>query len=67
MFGRYLIRTGAIESVWASPLGKSLNDRLAANADISVHRTPDDAEQECQRTQAFLDRRHRYKLAQGFC
>jgi uncharacterized protein (UPF0332 family) len=66
MFGRHLIRSGAIEPMWASNLGESLDDHLAADYDVSTCFTSDDARQECQRTQAFLDRIRRYLLAQGF-
>ena len=65
MFGRYLIRSGAIEPTWASNLGESLDDRLAADYDVSTRCTADDASQECQRTRAFLDRIRRYLRVQG--
>jgi hypothetical protein len=60
MFGRHLIRSGAIEPIWATHLGESLDDRLAADYDVSLRCTADDATQECQRTRAFLDRIRRY-------
>ena len=66
MFGRYLIRSGAIEPTWASNLGESLDDRLAADYDVSTRCTADDASQECQRTRVFLDRIRRYLRVQGF-
>jgi uncharacterized protein (UPF0332 family) len=66
MFGRHLIRSGAIEPMWASNLGESLDDRLAADYDVSTRCTADDASQECQRTRAFLDRIRRYLRVQGF-
>jgi uncharacterized protein (UPF0332 family) len=66
LFGRHLIHSGAIEPMWASNLGESLDDRLTADYDVSTYFTADDASQECQRTQAFLDRIRRYLLAQGF-
>ena len=66
MFGRHLIRSGTIEPMWASHLGESLDDRLAADYDVSTGFTADDAGQECQRARAFLDRIRRYLHAQGF-
>ena len=66
MFGRHLIRSGAIEPIWATNLGESLDDRLAADYDVSTRCTADDARQECQRTWAFLDRIRRYLRVQGF-
>ena len=65
MFGLHLIRSGEIESMWSSNLGESLDDRLAADYDASVFFSSAEASQECQRTRAFLDRIHRYLLAQG--
>ena len=38
---------------------------LAADYDASASFSSEDASQECQRTRAFLDRIHRYLLAQG--
>jgi uncharacterized protein (UPF0332 family) len=66
MFGRHLIRSGAIEPRWASNLGESLDDRLAADYDVNTRCTADEASQECQRTRAFLDRIRRYLCVQGF-
>jgi uncharacterized protein (UPF0332 family) len=43
LFGRHLIRSGAIEPMWASNLGESLDDRLAADYDVSTYFTADDA------------------------
>jgi uncharacterized protein (UPF0332 family) len=65
MFGLHLIRSGEIESTWASNLGESLDDRLAADYDASVSFSSAEASQECQRTCAFLDRIHCYLLAKG--
>jgi hypothetical protein len=66
MFGRPLIRSGAIEPIWATHLGESLDDRLAADYDVSTRCTADDTSQECQRTRTFLDRIRRYLRVQGF-
>ena len=66
MFGRHLIRSGAIEPIWASNLGESLDDRLAADYDVNTRCTANEASQECQRTRAFLDRIRRYLHVQGF-
>ena len=66
MFGRHLIRSGAIEPIWATHLGESLDDRLAADYDVNIRCTADDASQECQRTRAFLDRIRRYLRVQEF-
>ena len=65
MFGLHLIRSGEIEPMWSSNLGESLDDRLAADYDASISFSSEEASQECQRTRAFLDRIHRYLLAQG--
>ena len=65
MFGLHLIRSGAIESMWSSNLGESLDDRLAADYDANASFSSAEASQECQRTRAFLDRIHRYLVAKG--
>jgi len=56
MFGLHLIRTGDIERAWARHLGEILDDRLAADYDVEMEFTPEEASQACQHAGAFLDR-----------
>ena len=56
MFGLHLIRTGEIERAWASHLGEILDDRLAADYDVEMEFTSEEAVEACQRARAFLER-----------
>ena len=66
MFGLHLIRTGKIEREWATHLGESLGDRLAADYDPEVTFTQVEARHECRQTRQFLGRIRRHLLDQGF-
>ena len=66
MFGLHLIRSGAIEPEWSEHLGESLDERLAADYDVGISYSPDQATEECERAQDFLARIRRYLLANGF-
>jgi len=66
MFGLHLIRTSAIEKVWASHLGEILDDRLAADYDVETEFTSEEAGQACQRARAFLDRIQHYLRTKDF-
>jgi uncharacterized protein len=66
MFGLHLIRTGEIERAWASHLGEILDDRLAADYDVEMEFTSEEAAQACQRARAFLDRIQHYLLTKDF-
>ena len=66
LFGRYLIRPGAIEREWASHLGEMLDDRLAADYDVETECTAEEADQACQQARAFLDRIRSYLLTKDF-
>jgi uncharacterized protein (UPF0332 family) len=50
MFGLHLIRTGEIEGQWASSLGEILDDRLAADYDVEMIFSLEDASRACQQT-----------------
>jgi uncharacterized protein (UPF0332 family) len=66
MFGLHLIRTGDIERAWASHLGEIQDDRLAADYDVEMKFTSEEAAQACQRPRAFLDRIQHYLFTQDF-
>jgi uncharacterized protein (UPF0332 family) len=65
MFGLHLIRSGAIEAEWAAHLGRSLEERLAADYDTEALFSADDAEEECRRARKFIARIRRYLLNNG--
>ena len=66
MFGLHLVRTGQVEPEWASFLGESLDNRLAADYDSEVAFSAREAAQETRRARRFLSRMRRYLLANGF-
>lgn len=66
MFGLHLIRTGEIEREWASHLGEILDDRLAADYDVEMEFTSEEAAQACQHARAFLNRIQTYLLTKDF-
>ena len=66
MFGLHLVRTGQVEPEWASFLGESLDDRLAADYDSAVSVSAAEAARETRRSRRFLSRMRRYLLAHGF-
>jgi len=65
LFGLHLIRAGEIEAEWSTHLSEGLDDRLAADYDTEVSFSQEEARQECQRSQEFLHRIHRYLLTNG--
>jgi hypothetical protein len=66
MFGLHLVRTGHVEPEWASFLGESLDDRLAADYDSAISVSAPEAARETRRSRRFLSRMRRYLLANGF-
>jgi hypothetical protein len=66
MFGLHLVRTGEVEAEWASWLGESADDRLAADYDSSVSVSDEEAREDVRRARRFLNRIRRYLLAKGF-
>ena len=66
LFGQHLILTGAIEREWAKPLGGSLDDRMAADYDTATFFTQTEAQRECRRARAFVERIRRYLITCGF-
>jgi uncharacterized protein len=65
MFGLHLVKSGAIERAWSSPLAESLDDRLAADYDPEVAYSQRDARRECTQARKFLGRIRQYLLGQG--
>ena len=66
MFGKHLIRTGAIERTWSKQLAASLDDRLAADYDAAMFFSDAEARRECGSARAFVGRIRRYLLTCGF-
>lgn len=66
MFGLHLVRTGEVEPEWASCLGESLDDRLAADYESGVSVSTGEAQREVRRARRFLMRIRQYLLTKGF-
>ena len=66
LFGKHLIRTGAIERTWSKQLAASLDDRLAADYDAATFFSTAEARRECRSARAFVGRIRRYLLTCGF-
>jgi uncharacterized protein (UPF0332 family) len=66
LFGQHLILTGAIERAWAKQLAGSLDDRLAADYDSAMFFTQTEAQSECRRARAFVERIRLYLATCGF-
>lgn len=66
LFGLHLIRSGVIEAEWSAHLGRSLEERLAADYDAEAMFSAKEAKYECQRARKFVGRIRRYLLANGF-
>lgn len=66
MFGLHLVRTGEIEPEWASYLGESLDDRLAADYESGISVSTGESRRETHRARRFLARIRRYLRANGF-
>lgn len=66
MFGLHLIRSGEIEPEWASHLGQSLDDRLAADYNPQIVFSGDEARETCRLSRQFVRRIRRYLLSKGF-
>ena len=65
MFGLHLVKAGEIESEWSAYLTESLDDRLAADYDVEIAFSRQEARSECRRTGEFLKRIKRYLLKNG--
>ena len=65
LFSLHLVRPGAIEAEWASYLGESADDRVAADYDPSVWVSPEEAVEDVHRSRRFLSRIRTYLLANG--
>ena len=65
MFGLHLIRPGEIEPEWATYIGETLDDRLAADYNVNVSVTLREARENCRRSRRFLSRIRRYLLDKG--
>lgn len=66
LFGLHLIRSGELEKEWAGHLGKTSDDRLAADYDAEVTFSEKEARQECRRARHFIRRVRSYLLQKGF-
>ena len=66
LFGKHLIRTGAVERTWSKQLAASLDDRLAADYDAATFFSTAEARRECGSARAFVGRIRRYLLTCGF-
>lgn len=62
MFGLHLVKAGEIETEWSAYLTESLDDRLAADYDVEISFSRQEARSECRRTGEFLKRIKRYLL-----
>ena len=60
-----LVRAGEIETEWSAYLTESLDDRLAADYDVEISFSRQEARSECRRTGEFLKRIKRYLLKNG--
>lgn len=65
MFGLHLVKAGEIEPEWSAYLTESLDDRLAADYDVEISFSRQEAISECRRTGEFLKRIKRYLLKNG--
>jgi uncharacterized protein (UPF0332 family) len=66
MFGLHLIKPGEIEAEWSTPLGETLDERLAADYDPDVSFSAQEARASCREARAFVGRIRRYLLEKGF-
>ena len=65
LFGKHLVLSGDIEQRWATYLGASMDERLAADYDTEASFAAEDARQECERARAFVERIRHYLLSSG--
>ena len=65
MFGKCLVRTGAIEKEWAGHLHAGVDQRVGADYDASAIFTADHAAVECDRAGRFVERMRGYLLSRG--
>jgi hypothetical protein len=65
LFGLHLIQTGEIEREWAASLAESLDDRLAADYDVEITFSSEEAEEECHRAKDFQKRIRQYLVSKG--
>lgn len=66
LFGLHLIRSGAIEKEWAASLAHTFDDRIAADYDVEISFSIEEAREECKRVKAFQKRIRQYLISQGF-
>ena len=65
LFGKHLILSGDIERHWATYLGASMDDRLAADYDTGASFSAEDARGECERARGFVERIRQDLLLHG--
>lgn len=65
LFGLHLVKPGEIEPKWSAYLVESLDDRLAADYDVEISFSKEEARSECRRSREFLNRVKRYLLKKG--
>jgi len=66
LFGLKLIKSCELDSEYAGYLGKTADERLAADYDVEVTFTEKQAREESQRAQQFVRRIRRYLREKGF-
>ena len=66
LFGLHLIQTGAVEREWAAVLAHTLDDRLAADYDVEISFSREEAREECGRAKSFQKRMRQYLISQGY-
>src|SRR5436190_15366911 len=60
MFGLHMVRSGEIEPEWAAYLAEGLDDRLAADYNVLINVSENEARENCGRARRFLNRIRRY-------
>ena len=65
MFGLHLVQAGEIEREWPAYLAEGPDDRLGADYDATVQFSEEEANAECARATAFLERMRTYLLQKG--
>ena len=66
LFGLHLIQSGSIEKDWAANLAHTFDDRIAADYDVEISFSQEEAREECERAKGFQKRMRQFLIAQGF-
>lgn len=65
LFGLHVVQAGLVETEWGTYLGESSEARLTAYYDVETQLSKEDADEETERTKAFLARMRTLLLARG--